>query len=280
MDIQMQTTEQKFAICEWCMDVEGTEAILEAGRLGFDGIQLGDAGGSKNGFPLNDPAVQRAYLDAAQNAGVEFQSLHLFTLVRQGGTQLPAGDPLNDAALESIRKGAEACRDMKIPILQLTSYDSCTIHTHEEAENTAATMQKACKIGRELGIRIAWECVAPVSVLQYVLDAVGPELTLCYDLGNPIKFSTGDPIDDLKILGRKAVDHIHMKDMPPEGAGSWPMGRGRGHLKQTVQHCLDMGFSGWWISENFYCNDPLKDQGTYEELIRSDLSVMKEFVLG
>ena len=52
---------KKCGICEWSFAVTGPSAIEYAGVIGFDGIQIGDLGGARNCFPLNDPHIQQTY---------------------------------------------------------------------------------------------------------------------------------------------------------------------------------------------------------------------------
>ena len=68
---------KKCGICEWSFAVTGPSAIEYAGVIGFDGIQIGDLGGARNCFPLNDPHIQQTYLEASSRFQVQLQSMHL-----------------------------------------------------------------------------------------------------------------------------------------------------------------------------------------------------------
>ena len=74
----------KFAACEWCFPCWGDLAVKMAHEAGFDGMQLGDAGGSMNAYPLRDPGVQAYYLEAGEKYHIEFPQIHLYTLGHQG----------------------------------------------------------------------------------------------------------------------------------------------------------------------------------------------------
>ena len=57
--------KMKYGICEWSLPVSGTLAIRLAEEIGYDGMQLGEAGGRQMGYPLNDPRVQALYQETA-----------------------------------------------------------------------------------------------------------------------------------------------------------------------------------------------------------------------
>lgn len=47
----------QFAACEWAFPCWGDLAVKMAHEAGFTGVQLGDGGGSMQGFPLRNKRV-------------------------------------------------------------------------------------------------------------------------------------------------------------------------------------------------------------------------------
>ena len=71
-----------FGVCEWGIPVTGPFAVTLAAEMGYDGLQLGDCGGSSMQYPLNNPRVQEVYQKAAADSGMEFGSIHLRSVFR------------------------------------------------------------------------------------------------------------------------------------------------------------------------------------------------------
>ena len=55
----------KFGVCEFSFPCWGPLALQMAHEAGFTGMQLADAGGSTNSYPLNNKRVQESYLEAS-----------------------------------------------------------------------------------------------------------------------------------------------------------------------------------------------------------------------
>lgn len=265
----------KCGICEWSFAVTGPSAIEYAGKIGFDGIQLGDLGGSRNCFPMNDPQIQSSYLEASKRHGVALQSLHLFTLVREGGLQKLPDSDMGRQALLSIQKGLEACRAMEIPALLVTSYDACGIVNGYDIECTARLLEKAVQMSGDYGVQLVYESILQGGYIRQILDYVGPGLKLCYDILNPIKFLKGDPVEEIGQFGTQWIDHVHLKDCPREMTGFCQLGEGYGRFKESIAALRQIGYDGWYITENFYHLPPMGNTGSVFETAKKDLETMR-----
>ena len=60
----------KFGVCEFSFPCWGPLALQMAHEAGFTGMQLADAGGSTNAYPLNNKRVQDSYLETAAKYGI------------------------------------------------------------------------------------------------------------------------------------------------------------------------------------------------------------------
>ncbi|MGN0713915.1 MAG: sugar phosphate isomerase/epimerase family protein [Anaerovoracaceae bacterium] len=266
----------KAGICEWSMAASGPSAIAWAGKIGFDGIQLGDLGGSRNCFPLNDPVIQEEYLETSKKYNVLLHSLHLFTLVREGGLQCLPDSPEGKAALFSIEKGLEAAKSMGIPRLLVTSYDACSIVNDYDLECTAKLLRKACDMASHYGVQMVYEAVLGGHKIQEVLDYVGPDLKICFDSLNPTKFLRGDAVEEIRSFGTKWIDHVHLKDTPQNMKGFCQLGEGRGRYQECIDALREIGFDGWYITENFYHTPPMGNTGSLFVTAAKDLQTMRK----
>ena len=121
-----------YGICEWSMPVSGPLAIRLAGTAGFDGMQLGEAGGRSLNFPLNHPEIQQIYNETARHYEIRLHSLNLGALLAEGTIDFPVNTPQGDAARASIRNGIRACRALDIRTLVITvSPKTCLLYTSQ-----------------------------------------------------------------------------------------------------------------------------------------------------
>ncbi len=265
----------KMGICEWVLPTEGPYSLELAAQLGYDGIQLGDLGGQGKAFPINNRRLQEAYLHASQQHNVELQSLHLYTLVRDGTMKYSLGSPQGDDAILSITKGVDACRDMNIPILMLSSFFASQILNDVDFINFSELLRYACTYGQDNGVGIVFECILHIDKIMKMLDAV-KGLRLCYDTLNPIRFGSGDPNEEILRIGRENIDHVHVKDAPADLKGCCLLGTGYGGFHKLAGTLKSIGVSGWFITENYYCLPPMGKDSNFFELAQADLNTMRQ----
>jgi len=270
----------KLGLCEWIFSVNGPFAIQIASEIGFEGIQVGDLGGEEKRFPMNNKRVQQGYMEAAERFGVELQSLHLYTLVRQGTMLYPRHSPNGERALQSIIKGIEACRAMGIGRLMLSAFFATEIKDEESFQNYAQILREACSIAADGNIRIIFESVLNVKDMQRMRDIVGKEMKFCYDIGNPVRWNSGEPKHEIDMLGIEAIDHIHLKDIPADKVGYCLLGEGCAGVNGTLDYLHQKGYRGWYITENNYENDAMGKQTDFIKLAKSDFQFMQEKIRG
>lgn len=264
-----------FGICEWSLPASGAAAILLAGQAGFEGIQIGDSGGAAKGYPLSDPRVRAEILETSSRSGVALQALHLHTLVREGGMIHPASSIEGQSAMESIRRGVDACRALGIPALMLTSGFACEIRDEEGFLAFSRMLSYACDVSGDAGVRIAFESILRVPDILRMREATRGRMRICYDTFNMIRFGRGHPLDDLAGLALGDIDHFHLKDAPADLKGCVLLGTGCGRFAEVAAKIRGMGFSGWLISENYYAQPPLCEGGDPVALARMDAATMR-----
>lgn len=193
--MHMEMKKNLFGICEWslpCGPFAGVRGIHMAADIGFDGIQLGDMGGAEQNFPLStDESLQADYRSAAEERGVRFQSLHLYTLLREGTMIYPKNTPQGESALVSLRAGIFACRMLGIPELSLTSGFGCEIKDEDGFRNFSAMLNFACDRADEYGIKIGFESILTVPEIIRMRESTFGRIGVCYDTYNMLRFQKG-----------------------------------------------------------------------------------------
>lgn len=264
-----------FGICEWCLPETGVEAIYHAARLGFDGVQLTECGGWEAGFPLLQPARQSAYRRARDETGIIFQALHLWSLCRLACMIHPVDSPAGAVGQQSIRKAIEACVALEIPVLMLTSGFLCQIKNETDFLQFTQHVKLACEAADAHGVRIVVESALDQADICRMRQMVGASLKICYDTFNPVRFHMASPVQDIEALGTEAIDHFHLKDGPENMIGCSLLGEGVGRFDAVAAAIQNTGYSGWFITENYYAQSPLNRQGRFDEVAARDLATMR-----
>ncbi len=109
----------KFGVCEFSFPCWGPSDIRMAHEAGFEGMQLADAGGSPKSYPLTNKWIQDDYLEASAKYGITLQSIHLYTLVRQGFIRSSLNTADGREGMESIKQGIIAASQMGIPTVMI-----------------------------------------------------------------------------------------------------------------------------------------------------------------
>lgn len=249
----------KVGVCEWCLPVEGPFSLDFAADTGFDGIQLGDLGGSQKGFPMTNAFIREGYKEAATRTGIYMHSMHLHTLVREAGHIYPMNSPKGETANLSIRNGIDSCEAMGIPCLNISAFFQSYVRDDYDLQNLIDHLNYACGYGKDHGIYVVYEPGVTLDLIQVILDKV-PGLTLNYDLLNPKYSGRGEPLEELAALGSAVIDHVHIKDCKRDTAGRFASscfaGEGAGMLRESIHLLKRQGYDKWYLSESGYL-DPL-----------------------
>lgn len=271
----------KFGVCEFSFPCWGPLAIQMAHEAGFQGMQLADAGGSQNAYPLNNKRVQSAYLEAAAKYGIELQSIHLYTLVRQGFIRSAPDSPEGRECKESLKKGIIAASEMGIPTVMV---EGMRMYGAAQHHHVFEMYRYAVELAQDYGVQIAMETDIRLEDHFRFLDRFDGKLKLCFDTHNPVMYGTGHPPDMIRELGRERIDHFHIKESQPDAEGfvtkeTAPivlLGEGGTFFRESVQTIKDIGYSGWIISETFYTRPNLNVNGEdYVSLAKKDVETLR-----
>lgn len=266
-----------FGICEWSFPVSGPAAMELASKAGFEGMQLGEAGGRLMGYPLNHPDVQRIYRETAAHLDFSLHSLNLGALLSEGDLNYAAGTKRGDYARESIRKGLEVCGKLDIHTVVITAEPS----TDEIMDNIVSHLNFASKLARDSDVEIAVESAQPVDKILRLTERADETVRICMDLLNPLRFGTGVPQEQLRIFGKDRISHFHMKDSVSSlfkagQRGCVLLGRGDAGICESADIIKELGCEGWFITENYYYLPPMNEEtDDFVALAMKDLKTMK-----
>ena len=117
MSITWNREKYRLAVPEWCLPGDSIFSIKMASELGLDGLQI-EAGFYDTGFKLGHPWVQKLYVEAAAQYGVQLISIVMNDL-NNHGLRNGRGTEFGDIAYEGLDIALEAAEAMKIPVLMI-----------------------------------------------------------------------------------------------------------------------------------------------------------------
>lgn len=261
-------------VCEWSLPVNGPSSVTLAAKAGFDGIQIGDLGGMEHGCPMNSPAVQEGYLQAAADAHITLHSLHPYGLQRNGNMLFPPDTLRGQQGAEEVALCIDACEKMQIPCLMLSSFFATLVRNEWDFQTFARQLQRACEVGADHGVRVVYESVLSPQRIRRMIEATDGRLRICYDTLNPIRWGTGDPAEEIPQLAGY-IDHFHLKDAPWDLKGYSMIGAGRGALRENSEIIRRVYPSGWLVSENYYTLLSAQEHTDFMELASRDLAAIR-----
>lgn len=269
----------RFGSCEWGLSVDGPLAVILAAELGYDGLQLADCGGAKMQWPLNNPRVQAAYLEAAAKSGMEFGSIHLRSVFQDRSIDAPAGSELSELFRISVSNTIRAAAQMQIPEVMVAAI----IGDQEKAPNLVDNLRYVCKVAADNGVILTTETNQDNAGNFHLFDAVGGGMRLCFDACNPYLYDNGVPVEMLKELLEKhpgLIQHYHFKDTRTEDfhigrPAPCPMGTGGADLATQARIITNSGFDGWIYDETYYFARPLNDGGDFMQLAKENVRALR-----
>ena len=276
----------KFGVCEFSFPYWGPQAIKMAHEAGFEGMQLADGGGSMYSYPLNNKWIQDNYMETAAKYNITLQSIHLYTLVRQGFIRSSLSSDDGKEGMESIKNGIIAASQMNIPTVMI---EGMRMYGAAQHQHVFDMYKYAVEVADAYGVQVAMETDITMEEHFKFLDAFDGKLKLCFDTHNPVMYGTGYPPDMIRSLGKDRIDHFHMKESMPDNEGfvtkeTAPivlLGEGGTYFNESVQAIKDIGYEGWIISETFYTRPNLNVNGEdYISLATKDVETLKNAFAG
>lgn len=212
-------------------------SVAVAARAGCEGIQVTIGRQTTAGrLVMAAPERQRAFLAASKIHRVSIVSTYL--------------DILHVHCLKNDREavrwaveGIGITRQLGAPILMLVFFGKCALETREEMDAVIAPLRELAREAEKAKIILGFENTIRAEDDIRILDAVGsPALQVYYDIGNATNLYKVDPLAELRLLGRRRICQVHVKDKGYLGEGSVD-------VAGAVKVLGDIGWRGWLVLE-------------------------------
>jgi sugar phosphate isomerase/epimerase len=200
-----------------------------AKEVGLDGVQV-DMGNIANDMRLRRPDVQKAYIEAARQTGVELASLGIAEM----WVAPLKSDP---RAARWLSDSIDICNAFGMRVVLIPCFDldpSKPAGFDAFVEVVKRHVSKAEKQGVILGL----ENWLSAEDNMRIIERVGsPSVMVYYDVGNSTDKGR-DVCKEIRTLG-KLICELHAKD------GRYMLGQGRIDFRQVRKALDDIGYSGW-----------------------------------
>jgi len=208
------------------------EAAARAKNLGLAAIQV-TLGRSIDGktLPLEDPALQKAWLAAAKEHGIPLDSTYLDML---------HADCLKNSpnAPMWVRKGIEITRNLHAPVLMLVFFGKCQVLERPELDRVIGLIQDLAPEAERAGVVLGFENTSSGADNQYAIDKINSRaFKIWYDVGNST-FNGYDVPREIRTLGRDRICMFHFKD-------KGYLGDGQVNMPEILRAIEDIRFEGY-----------------------------------
>ncbi len=235
----------KFGMCDWSIGRKDPSAFELAKEIGLDGVEV-SIGFVEDNLQLRRPEMQKAYLEASRKTGVAIAST--------------AMGVLNDVPLMSEPKAAlwvadaiEATAKLGAKNILLAFFSKGELK-EDDKENIRRVTEALVELApraEKAGVVLGFESYLSAKTLIGIMDQVkSPALQVYYDIYNNAHVKH-DPLEEMRLLGRKRICQVHFKDRPflEKGSGlvDWPA---------AVKVLQEIKYDGWIVLET---GSPNKD---------------------
>ena len=219
--------------CDWSIGPAGDiNAFKVARQIGLDGVQVSLVTKTDQEH-LRQPAMQRAYLEAARQAGVAISGLAIGLL-----NEIPyKSDPRTEAW---VQDSVDVAKALGVKNVLLAFFNNNDLRNDRKGtqvviERLKAVAPKAEKAGVVLGIE-SW-LSAPEHMA--ILDAVGsPAVKVYYDVCNASVMEY-DIFQEIRALGKEHICEFHLKE------NDHLLNEGQVDLAKVRQVIDAIGYEGW-----------------------------------
>ncbi|MEJ5369837.1 MAG: sugar phosphate isomerase/epimerase family protein [Bryobacteraceae bacterium] len=213
------------------------DSIAVAARAGCEGIQVTLGRQTTAGrMVMAAPERQRAFLAASK--------LHRIPIVSTYIDILHVHCLKNDReALRWAVEGIDITRKLDARILMLVFFGKCALETREEMDAVVGPLKELAREAERARVILGFENTIRAEDDLRILDQVAsPALQIYYDIGNATNLYHVDPLAELRLLGRKRICQVHVKD-------KGYLGEGPVDVAGAVRVLEEIGWRGWLVLE-------------------------------
>ncbi|TFG48337.1 MAG: sugar phosphate isomerase/epimerase [Candidatus Brocadiia bacterium] len=196
----------RIGACDWSLGKSSDAGSFEvARRLELDGVQV-NAGMVGEELHLSSPEVQKTFLKAAEDNGMEIASLCLLQL---NGIPYKSNPLAERWVVDSI----EICREMKVKVVMIPCFGKGDILDDEKGVDVVVErLKQAAPKAEKAGVVIGLESLLSAEQHMDIIDRVGSgAVKVYYDLGNAHKKGY-DIYKEIRFLGSRNICEFHAKD--------------------------------------------------------------------
>jgi sugar phosphate isomerase/epimerase len=245
----------KIGACEWSLHKSDPSCMAVAKEIGLDGVQV-NMGGLGNKMWLRQPEVQKAYLDAARQNGVEIAGLAMGEL-----NNIPLKSDLRAAVwlVDAVDVG-KAIGVKVILVAQFSKGD--LLGDQPGIDRTVEVLKEVAPRAERAGVILGLENYLSAPANLDIVRRVGsPAVQVYYDVGN----STDKGYDiyaELRLLKGQLCE-LHFKD------ADYLLGKGRIDFAKVRAALDEIGYRGWLQIEAAAPNGLIKDYQANLAFLRS-----------
>lgn len=213
------------------------ESVAVAARAGCEGIQVTLGRQTTAGrLVMAAPERQRAFLAASRLYRIPVVSTYLDIL--------HVHCLKNDReALRWAVEGIEITQRLGARILMLVFFGKCALETREEMDAVVGPLKELAREAQRARVILGFENTIRAEDDLRILDQVAsPALQIYYDIGNATNLYHADPLSELRLLGRRRICQIHVKD-------KGYLGEGAVDVAGAVRVLDEISWRGWLVLE-------------------------------
>jgi len=223
----------KIGACDWALGKSSDPGSFAVARkIGLDGVQV-NTGGVKNNMHLRKPHIQKQFLDAAGENGMEIASLCLLDL---NGVPYKSDPRAEEWAADSI----DVARAMNVPIVMLPFFGKADLRNDKEGADVV--VKRLCRIApkaEKAGVVVGIESWLSAREHMEIINRVGSRnVKVYYDVGNSHKAGY-DIYGEIRSLGADNLCEFHAKDY------KYLFGKGKVDFPEVRRAMDDAGYRGW-----------------------------------
>ena len=226
------------------LDSDRSSIFAKAGKLGFQGIELG-IGLDYKEDPLwtGDGDMRQSIREAAQTTEVEAASICLHLLNYKENS--PASDEAQhrETAHEIIWKTIEACAHIGASVILVPFFGTAALKSEEQIQQLISEMKKLSSLAEDRNVCLGLETSLDAADMMRIVEAVDSDCVQVYfDTGNTAGIGY-DIIQEIEQLGGY-IAQTHIKDNP-----SGTLGEGHINFEAAIGAFKKVGFDGYLMLE-------------------------------
>ena len=246
----------KIGACEWSLGKSDPSCFQLAKEIGLDGVQV-NMGSQRNDMQLRKPAVQKAYLAAAQAVKLEISSL---AIAETNAVPLKR-DP---RAAQWLADSIDVARALSLKIIMPACFGPGDLQmtNTEEIDHFVQVFRDVAPRAEKAGMILGIESYLSADDNQRLLERIGsPAVKVYYDVGNSTDKGR-DVCREIRQLGSQICE-FHAKD------AGFMLGQGRIDFKKVRKAIDAIGYSGWFQLEAAHPHGLVADYTADYKYLRS-----------